>query len=769
MSEYAIVGKRLPRIDGIPKATGDSVYAADIWKPGCLYGCILRSPYPHARIRQIETSRAERAQGVQGVFTAKNSPNVPYGLWINDETLFAVDKVRYVGDEVAAVVATDEDTAREALNLIDVDYEEIPAVLDPEEALLSDAPLVHDNFAQYQVNFESDGREGNRVCRLGYDYGDLENGWVQAAEVIENRFQTHSHHPTYLETHAALADVDSKNNITVHLTTQSVYGSQELIAAILGISLSKVRVIGTTVGGGFGGKKPRIEHYAAVMACALQKPVRITLTREEDLATTFRRHPSIAHVRSGVKQDGTITAWDLRMIMDTGAYADHGPSIAGLCAFHSRGPYRIPNVHIEVSAVYTNQSISGAFRGYGNPQAAYAVESQMDAIARKLEIDPIELRRKNAMVPGDPMVNGQCYPDVCLRETLDQASSAISWSQSGPNSVDVVCRPGKKRGFGVACGSHPTGGMGSSAVIKMMSDGTIQVLTGIIEIGPGEYTVAAQIAAETIGVPYEKVRVIGADTDATPFDFYTAASRATLNVGNSVYRAAEDVRKEILQRAAEMLEANPLDLEMGKERVFITGTPERSLSYAEVAKAANLFRDGPVVGKGSYAVDVPPILPGFGQSGAPPEDFATHAYVTHIAEVEVDEETGEVEILRLVCSHDIGQAINRSGLEGQIEGGVAQGFGYALVEEMVFEDGVLVNGTMVDYKIPNILDVPPLEYHFVEKGDKAGPYGAKGVGEAVLVPTAPAIANAVCDAIGVRVTDLPITAEKVLLALNQNR
>ncbi len=768
MSEYAVVGKGVPRIDGMTKATGESVYAADLWRPGCLCGCILRSPYPHARIRHMDTARAESVQGVRGVFTARNSPNGPYGLWILDETLFAVEKVRYVGDEVAAVAATDEDAAREALELIEVDYEELPAVFDPEEALQPDAPLVHEDFAQHQVNFEIEGREGNRVCRLGYDYGDPEAGWALADEVIENRFRTHAHHPTYLETHGALAEVDSGGNVTVHLTTQSVYVSQELIAAILGIPLSKVRVVGTTVGGGFGGKKPRIEHYAAVMAYELRKPVRIVLSREEDLACTFRRHPSAAHVRSGVQRDGTVTAWDLGMVMDTGAYTDHGPSIAGLCAFHCRGPYRIPNVKIDVSVVYTNQSISGAFRGYGNPQAAFAVECQMDAIARKLDMDPIELRQRNAMGPGDPMINGQCYPDVRLRETLEQAASAFGWEPAGPGSKPSR-RGGRKRGIGVACGSQPTGGMGSSAVIKMMADGTIQVLTGIIEIGAGEYTVAAQIAAETLGIPYEKVRVIGADTDKTPFDFYTAASRATLNLGNSVRRAAEDVRSELLQRAAEMIEASPDDLRMESERVFISGAPERSLSYADVARAANLFRDGPIVGKGSYAVDVPPILPGFRQEGAPPEDFATHAYATHIAEVEVDEETGEVEVLRLVCSHDIGQAINRSGLEGQIEGGITQGFGYALVEEMVFEGGVLANGTMVDYKIPNILDAPPLEYHFIEEGDPAGPYGAKGVGEAVLVPTAPAIANAVYDAIGARVTGLPLTAEKVLRAVDEGR
>ncbi len=766
MTEFAVLGKNLPRIDGQPKATGESKYGADLWSPDCLHGRILRSPYPHARIRNIDTSKAEAVPDVKGVFTARNSPNRPFGLWVEDETLFAADKVRYAGDEVAAVAASSEDAAQEALDRIEVEYEELPAVFNPEEALQAEAPLVHEEFSTHKINFQIEERHGNQVCRLGYEYGELEAGFAEANEIIENRFETQGHHPLYLETHAALAEVDTGGRLTVWLTTQWVFGSQELIAALLDLPLSRVRVISTTVGGGFGGKKPRVEPYAALMAYKLRRPVRIVLTREEDLATTYRRHPSVANVRTGVKRDGTLTAWDLKILLDTGAYADHGPSVAALCAFQSRGPYRIPNVSIDARVVYTNQSMSGAFRGYGNPQAAFAVECQMDAVARTLRMDPLELRRKNAMGPGDPMVNGSSYPGVFLRETLEQSASAFGWAEAKETSK-TRGRTGTRRGVGIACGSAPTGGMGSSSVIKLMSDGTAQVLTGICEIGAGEYTVAAQIAAETLGLPYEKVRVIAADTDGTPVEAYTAASRSTLNMGNSVRMAAEDAREGLLKRAAEMLEAVPDDLRTEDERVFLASAPERGLSYAEVTKAANVFRDGPILGKGAYNSENPTHQSGFTEWGMPPEAFPTHGFVTHIAEVEVDEETGEVEVLRLVCSHDIGQAINRGGLEGQIEGGVAQGFGYAVVEEMVFEEGVLANGTMVDYKIPNILDVPTIAYDFIEKGDPVGPFGAKGVGEAVLVPTAPAIANAVCDALGVQVAEIPLTAEKVFRALGR--
>jgi CO/xanthine dehydrogenase Mo-binding subunit len=758
-SQFAVIGKSLPRIDGRPKSTGEAQYAADVWLPGCLSGRILRSPYPHARILNIDTSKAEALKGVKAVMTAKNVPNVHFGYWIYDETLFKSDKVRYIGDEVAAVAAVDEDTAQEAIEAIRVEWEELPAVLAVEEALTPQASLVHEDFAGHKAGFEVVGRTGNQACQVRFHQGDVEVGFSQADEIIENRFRTQSTHPTYLETHAALATCDRTGQLTVWLTTQAVFKSQELIAKLLDLPLSRVRVIGTTVGGGFGGKKPRVEQYAAALAFHTRKPVRVVLSREEDLAMAFRRHPTLTDVKSGVKRDGTLTAWDFKMALDTGAYADHGPSIAANSAFHGCGPYKIPHINCEARLVYTNKSISGAFRGYGNPQATFAVESQMDIIARTLGMDPIELRRKNALGPNDPRVNGQQYPQIWLRETLDQAAKAFGWENRNRPSQN-----GRKRGIGVACGSHPTGGLGSSAMVKLMADGTLQVVSGVIEIGGGEYTVVAQVAAEAFGVPYERVRVVAADTDGTGYESYTAASRSTFNVGRVVRLAALDAREEMLQRAAEMLEVDPSDLKAKGERVFVASSPDRSLSYAEVSKAANIYQKGPIQGKASFAFRPPPVKPEQIE-GAALKEFPTHGFVTHIAEVEVDEETGEVEVLRMVCSHDIGQAINPGGLEGQIEGGVTQGLGYALLEELLFEGGTLSNGTLVDYKIPNILDVPPIEYHFVERADPNGPYGAKGVGESVLVPTAPAVANAVYDAIGARVKALPLTPERVLGAL----
>lgn len=761
MSEYAVLGKNVPRIDSNPKVTGDSKYADDRTVPGCLTGRILRSPHAHARILNIDTSQAEKVKGVKLVVTGKDFPNVHFGQWIFDETLFVRDKVRYTGDEVAAVAAIDNDVAQEALELIRVEYEELPAVFDPEEALRPDAPVIHEDFGATKAIFDVKDRQGNQACKTRFHHGDLDIGFKEADEVIENRFTTHPHHPTYLETHSALAEYDASGNMTVWLTTQSVFKVQEVIGKLLDMPLSRIRVIGSTVGGGFGGKKPRVEHYAAAMAYKTRKPVRITLSREEDMETTFQRHPSIVEIKSGVKKDGTLTAWDFRMIMDTGAYADHGPSILAMGCFHSRGPYKTPHVNIEGRLVYTNKTISGAFRGYGNPQANWAVESQMDILSRTLGIDPFELRYKNGMGDGDPMVNGQRYPEVNLRETLENAAKAVEWGKAASRPTN-----GKKRGIGMACGSHPSGGMGSSAIVKMMPDGSAQVLSGVIEIGAGEYTIAAQVAAETLGVPYEKVRMVTADTDGTPYENITAASRITFNVGHAVRLAATDAREEMLTRAAEMLEANVEDLDTGGERAFIASAPDRGLSYAEVAKAANIHMKGPIIGKGSYMPSPPP--PAMENiEGSALHGFPTHAYVTHIAEVEVDEDTGEVEVLRMICSHDIGQIMHPGALEGQVDGGVTQGIGYALLEEMVYDGGVLENADLVDYLIPNSLDIPPIEYRFIEKPDPAGPYGAKGIGEAVLAPTASAIGNAVYDAVGARIMDLPITPVKLLRALNK--
>ncbi len=762
MDKYQVLGKNVPRVDGVSKATGENQYAADLKKRGCFYGQILRSPFPHARILNIDTSRALRTKGVATILTASDLPRVRYGQWILDQELLHDKKVRYVGDEIAAVAAVDEDTAQEALDLIHVEYEELEAVFDPSEALKPDAPLIHEDFAKHKSYYNVLGRENNQVCRMGFHCGNIEAGLREADLVIENRYTTHCHHPTYLETHAALADSGSTGELTVWTTTQGVSKIQEWISHLLGISETRVRVISSAVGGGFGGKKPRADLYAAALAFKARKPTRIILSREEDFAVTSKRHPATIDIRSGVKRDGTLCAWDFKMIMDTGAYADHGPSIASFGSCNARGPYKTPHVNIDTRVVYTNNNISGAFRGYGNPQVTFANESQMDHIAREIAMDPVDFRRLNGIEPNGMMVNGSRFPDVWFRETLDQAAEAFGWN----NRNKETRFNNRKRGIGIAAGSHPTGGWSSSAIVKWMADGSLQVITGTVEIGSGQHTVATQLASEVTGVPCEKIRIVAGDTDLTSFDLFTGASRSTLTMGGAVRLAALDARKELIARAANILEAPIEDLKIDGEEIFITSTPNKKLSFAELASASNIHQDGPIIGKGSWSPATPSSV-SENHEGAPMHEFPAHGYVTHIAEVEVDEETGEVEILQIVCSHDVGQVINRGGLEGQIEGGVTQGIGYALVEEMRFERGILTNGTMVDYKIPTTLDIPPIKYQTIENPDPVGPFGAKGMGESVLIPTAPAIANAIYDAVGVRIRELPITPEKILLALEE--
>ena len=756
MSEYKVLGRDIPRIDGAPKASGGAKYTADIHLPETLCGRILRSRHPHARILNLDTRKAERLPGVKAVISSKNTPDIHYGVTIFDQRLFDPEKVRYLGDEIAAVAATDPDIAEEALSLIEVEYEELPAVFNSIEAMKPDAPLVHEDSGQYTSTFDVKGRTGNVVCRTWFGYGDVEKGLAESDEVFEHTFSTQQNHQTYLEPHASLAQPDGQDGLTVWSSTQGVFNLQALLAKVWALPMTKVRVVGAIVGGGFGGKKPRADMYAAGLALRSGKPVLLQFTRDEDFIAGLPRHPTTTKIRTGVKRDGRLMAREAKLYYDTGAYADHGPTIAAGGAFYARGVYRVPNVRAEAYTVYTNKPISGAFRGYGAPQSIFAGESQMDIIARELDIDPLDLRRLNAMDHGDSLVNGQKLNEVWLKKTLDSAARHADWDGKPLSSGN-----GKRRGRGAASGMHVSGGLSSSANVKVMDDGTVQVSSGVIEIGAGQITMVAMVAAEELGVGVDDVRVVSADTDATPFEYYTAASRVTYNVGNVVRLAAEDAKRQLVERAAHVLEVPAEDLAVADKKVFMPGAPERTMTFAKLSKAKGPKGGGPILGRGVFEAQGPPVNVDC-IDGNPRPGIATMTFCTHIAEVEVDEETGEVEVLRLICSHDVGQIINLGGIIGQLQGGVTQGLGFALIEEVVYSGGVIENPSLVDYKVPNILDVPPIVYDFIEEPEPTGPFGAKGFSEAVLVPTAAAIANAVEDAIGVRVNDLPITPEKVL-------
>jgi CO/xanthine dehydrogenase Mo-binding subunit len=502
---------------------------------------------------------------------------------------------------------------------------------------------------------------------------------------------------------------------------------------------------------------------AGALALKCGAKVKLYLTREEEFIFSKPRHSCRMAVKTGVKRDGRITAKQVTLYYNTGAYADDGPGIAGFGAMMSRGPYRIANVRADGYCVYTNLPKSGAFRGFGNPQATFGSDSQLDIIAERLGMDPLELRLKNAVSAGDTVLGGVPFTSVGLKRCLEEAASRIGWGKTTP------AKSGKARGMGVSALHHVSGLLSAGAFVKVNEDGTVGLVTGAIDIGQGCETVLSQIAAEELGVPMSEIHYASVDSDSAPFNWGTAGSRTTFTVGNAVKLAAADARKQLLELAAERLEADVEDLEVRDKVVMVKGSPQRALSYRDLGGISHWVRGGPILGKGSFLVE--------GQS-YDPKRAVVHSYPfgamtafvfgVHVVEVEVDTETGHVSVVRAVAAHDVGRAINPTVVEGQIEGGFAQGLGYALMEDLVTDGGQTINASFIDYKIPGVLDLPEeLVPIIVEEEDPNGPFGAKGVGEPGLVPTAPAVANAIYNATGVRIRDLPITPEKVLTALEE--
>ncbi|MBI4641672.1 MAG: xanthine dehydrogenase family protein molybdopterin-binding subunit [Candidatus Tectomicrobia bacterium] len=738
--EYRYVGKSTPRPDASTRVTGKAIYGDDVRLPGMLYGMVLRSPYGHARIVKIDTSKAEKLPGVKAVVTAKDAPDVLYGTNVKDMRLFAKERVRYQGEGVAAVAAVNLETAEEALQLIEVEYEELPLVIDPEKGAQPDAPLLHEEWQGY-ASPPNTKRWGNVCTYTEVKVGDVEKGFAESDYIFEDRFETPMVHQTYLEPKSAMAAVDASGKLTVWTTTQGQFSVRASLAEILQMPLSQIRVIPTEIGGGFGGKLAAIvEPVCALLALKTGRPVKITMSRDEDFVASTPRHPCIIEVKTGVKKDGTLVARQAKIYLGTGGYATSGTYITPGMTPRLSGPYKIPHVYFEGFAVYTNQPPCGAYRAPGSPQATFAFESQMDIIAKKLGIDPIELRRKNALQKSDQTPIGSLAESASLQEMLDTLLEEIHW----------YTKPlGKNQGRGIACSFWASGGFPGSGCIKLNEDGTIGVLTGAVDL-TGSNMILAQIAAEELGVTLEKVSVITGDTDGAPVAPVSAGSNITRSMGMSVKKAAEDIRNKIFEAAAESLEANREDLELQDGRVFVKGSPERSLSLREIYGIGVRSKGGPMISTASTGV-----LP------------ATVNFVLEAAEVEVDPETGEVELLDLVAVEDVGFAINPMSVEGQIEGGVVQGVGYALMEEMVFKDGKVINPHLLDYKIPCSLDVPKVRTVLIEERASNSPYGAKGVGEPPIVPTAAAIANAIANAIGARVKELPITPDRILKALKE--
>ncbi|MCJ7595634.1 MAG: xanthine dehydrogenase family protein molybdopterin-binding subunit [Desulfobacterales bacterium] len=757
MKVYSIVGKRVPPIDGRLKATGEAVFTVDMKLPGMLYGKILRSPFPHARILNINADRARSLPGVRAVITGADVPHKKFSLFtslpqLHDQPALAIDKVSYIGDEVAAVAATDEWIAEEALELISVEYEEFPPLFDPQEAMAPGAPRIHEHVE----------RNISRTAR--FHHGDVDQAFGEAYYIREDTFATQPTSHCAFEVHAAVAQWDPSGKLTLWSSTQSPFKTAETLAYYLDMPLNKIRVTKEFVGGGFGGKADGlfpIDAIAALLSRKTGRPVKIVNTREEEFCSTRRRHPYTITLKTGVKRDGTLLAVEAKAIADTGAYNSWGPAIIGRAGVQLIMGYRLPNVRYEGQNVYTNHTPSGAFRGWGNLQMRFAADSQMDMIAEALGVDPVEIRLKNAHHTGDVMPNKAWISSCAMPECIRRVSAREGWKERRG-------RMPRNRGLGAGIWAYVSSARqmahdATAAVIKVFEDGTVTLFTGATDIGQGSNTTLAQIVAEVLGIEIEEISVVSGDTETTPFDFGTYSSRVTYISGNAVKAAAEDVTKQLFAYVAEDLEADVSDLVARGGRIYVKGSPSRGMSFRDGVRGCLYAKEFHILGKGLYTT--PTVM--VNQETYEGHSSPAYEFGADIAEVEVDRETGQVRILRIAGAHDCGQAINPMHAEGQLEGSAFQGLGQSLYEELILENGQVMNPSFLEYKVPTALDMPEIRTELVEEPDPGGPFGAKGMSEGSIIAVSPAIANAVYHAVGVRCKELPITPEKVLQALKE--
>lgn len=760
------VGKALTRGDAVDKVAGRWIYGADLALPGMLIAKVLRSVYAHARIVSIDCSRARRLPGVRVVLTGEDTPYL-FGSAIRDEPFLAQGKVRYAGEPVAAVAAVSEEVAREAIDLIDVEYEELPGVFDPLEAMKPDSVLVHEALQSYEMEGIYTRYPGtNIVGHTKVRRGDVELGFRESDAVFEDVFTTQYVQHCSMETRGTLAQIGADGAVTIWSGGQSPYNYVRDLADALSLPYNMVRVISTGVGGAFGGKiYLRTEPLVVALAMRADgRPVKHVHTRDEEFIGNVCKHPAHITLKTGVKRDGTIVARKITAVYNTGGYADAGPQVARNAAFSGTGPYRIPHVWIDSYCVYTNNPVCGPFRGFGVPQATWAHESQMDMIAARLRLDPVDVRMRNLFEIGDSTCTGEVLrTSVGAKETLRRAVEVSHYGTKQPPSTN----PRVARGRGLATMHKLTNTpSNSSAIIKMHQDGTVNLLCSTVELGQGINTVLRQLVAERLGLPIEHVRIGPADTNYTPYDQTTSGSRSVFHMGNAVLQAADDLARKLCELATPLLGAPSKDLEFVDGAIGKLGSGKR-ISAKEIIKAHFGSRGSTVQGEGSFTP--PGAQYPDKETGQTAKMSAFWMYATQVADVEVDVDTGKVSVLKVVAAHDAGTIINPDGAEGQVEGGVVQGLGATLYEEMIVDRGVITNPSFAEYKIPTTLDVPEIVPLFVEAPHAEGPYGAKGLAEPALAPTSPAIANAIFNAIGVRITSLPITPEKVLRALKELR
>ncbi len=745
--DYSVIGKRVRKYDSLEKVTGRAQFLLDLKLPGMLYGKILRSRYPHARILSVDTSRAEALEGVYAVITAKDTPKIKFGFMKDNLPLKDVE-VLSVRDEIAAVAAVDEETAARALDLIEAEYEKLPAYFDPVQAMAPGAVQLHVEV------------EGN-IAKIPFSFkaGDPEAIFKRKGLVIvDNSFKVHFMTHTALGTMGALASCDANGNLTIWANTQAPFMYQRELAEALGLPGERVRVIQPFIGGAFGRGMDLypVDVITALLSLKTGRPVKILYSREEDLSYSPTRQPALIKIKTAADETGKLLARKVEVFLDIGAYVSWGAFDARVMMATTSGQYRVENIQFNAWPVYTNNPSSGTMRGAGNPQINFAIESQMDILAEKLGMDPVELRLKNANHPSEVTSQGMRITTCAMEETIKLAAKKIGWKGTHHER--------RNRGIGFSTLFHVAGGArvyrsdGCGAIVKIDDFGKITILSGASEIGTGSDTSIAQIVAEELGVPLSRVELINKDTSLKPWDVGIHASRATFVGGNAALAAAKDAKMQLLRLAGRELGEDPANLEIVDGEIA-TADGKKRLDYARLLRRAH-FRQGGSMIMASAFYDPQTEM-------ADPDTMLgnismAYAFGTQAALVEVDEDTGKVKVLKIVAVHDAGRILNPNGAEGQIEGGVVMSLGYTLMEQLLLDEGVVVNPSFADYKLVTTLEVPEIEVEFVGSPDPAGPFGAKGLGEHGCIPTAAAIANAIYDAVGVRLFELPATPNRVL-------
>jgi CO/xanthine dehydrogenase Mo-binding subunit len=759
---YRVIGTSPTRADAWEKVHGRPIYAGDFAPPGMLHGLIVRSPYASARIARIDVRAALALPGVAAVLTHRDVPRnelrmelpgrmaeATAGAVLATQPVLAVDRVRFHGEPVAAIAAATPEIAAQAADLLEIEYEELPGVWDPVEALRPDAPHVHDG--------------GNVLRRWHLRRGDVADGFRRAEVVVEHTYRTPFVDHVYLETETGVGWVDAEGVLTMRVSTQVLEHFRD-VAEVLRLPHNRVRIEGAYLGGGFGGKEDvTVECLLGLLVWTTRRPVQLVFSREESFIGHGKRHPYVMRYRTGALRDGTLVALEAELTSDSGAYAALSPWVLFYSLVTATGPYRVPHVRVDAVTVYTNNPVASAYRTFGAIQTCLAYESQMDALAEALRMDPLELRERNFLRKGDAIATGQVLEtEPMLGETMRRAWAALGPERRGAGAIRVA------RGlaasltpYGRMCWTHDS----ASAWVGMELDGTAVVRCAAPDVGGGQTASLCAITAEVLGLPIEQVVAVGRDSHFTPRAGTTTATRQLLMSGNAVLKSAQVLRTHLVDQAAELLEAAPADIELADGRAHVRGVPSRAASLAQVVKAmAASGRPTQVLDKFD-APTAPTIDPLTGQ-GKP---FNDYTFGTQAVEVEIDEETGATRVSRLTACYDVGQVINRQSAEGQIEGGAVQGLGHALLEEVALEAGINRNPHLLDYKIPTTLDAPAVETILLESGRGLGPFGAKGIGEPAMTPTPAAVMNAVSRAVGRRMTALPLTAERVLTALRAAR